>query len=401
MEPTFSGRFFCEQTMKITTSFGELILLTNCPLLETKERLEFKTDVHLSYDGSSEERIPLRDHARQSFTMPYVVVYDQIAPLYNSLYAGLRSEFAIPQILEKETIPNILNKNFIEFNTSNKLGYMPEKSLALISSNEGNKVIEITEIGRYEVVDGETVFIDGYRLNQNITATNASITPIRRCIIDGDVGSQINGMMMKPTVNFRVIDNPEYPNSPDPEQFKGDDLHFMPLLLDGDFLDITFTQLQSVVDGDTGLFAQYTPWLNPQIMKNLRVIIKSRQEFNDYKQWFFRRRGKLNQFWLPTYEQNLNLVSLAGSTLTVRDDNYVVSRKHIAIKANDVWSAHEITYVGTSGTNRILSLNPAPPSNIQRISYLGLYRLNSDSVEFSFLGADIVEAVVPILELSP
>ena len=278
---------------------------------------------------------------------------------------------------------------------------MPEKSLALISSNEGSKVIEITEIGRYEVVEGETVFIDGYRLNQNITATNASITPIRRCIIDGDVGSQINGMMMKPTVSFRVIDNPEYSNSPDPDQFKEDDLYFVPLLLEGDFLDITFTQLQSVVDGDTGLFAQYTPWLNPQIMKNLRVIIKSRQEFNDYKQWFFRRRGKLNQFWLPTHEQNLNFVSQTGLTLTVRDDNYVVSRNHIAIKANDVWSAHEITYVGTSGTNRILSLNPAPPSNIQRISYLGLYRLNSDSVEFSFLGADFVEAVVPILELSP
>ncbi|RSC23561.1 hypothetical protein [Acinetobacter sp. FDAARGOS_515] len=387
--------------MKINTSFGELILLTNCPLLETKERLEFKTDVHASYDGSAEERIPLRDQARQSFTMPYVVVYNQIAPLYNSLYEGLRKEFAIPQVLEREVIPDINNQDFIEFDTSLKLGYMPAKSLALIDSNEGKIVVEITEIGRYQVIDEETVYVDGYRLNQAITATNATITPIRRCIIDGDVGSQINGLMMKSTVNFRVIDNPEYENSPDPEQFKGDDLYFIPLLLDGDYLDISFTQLQSIVDGDTGLFGQFTPWLNPQILKNLRVIIKTRQEFNDYKKWFYRRRGKLNQFWLPTYEQNLNLVSRSGSTITVKDDNYLISRKHIAIKANDVWSAHEVTYVSSAADNKVLTLNPEPPVNIQRISYLGLYRLNSDSVEFNFLGADIVEAVVPILELSP
>lgn len=387
--------------MKINTSFGELILLTNCPLLETKERLEFKTDVHASYDGSAEERIPLRDQARQSFTMPYVVVYDQIAPLYNSLYEGLRKEFAIPQVLEREVISDINNQDFIEFDTSLKLGYMPAKSLALINSNEGRFVVEITDIGRYQVIDEETVYVDGYRLNQTITATNATITPIRRCIIDGGVGSQINGWMMKPTVNFRVIDNPEYDNSPDPDQLKGDDLYFMPLLLDGDFLDISFTQLQSIVDGDTGLFGQFTPWLNPQIMKNLRVIIKTRQEFNDYKKWFYRRRGKLNQFWLPTYEQNLNLVSQSGSTIAVKDDNYLISRKHIAIKANDTWSAHEITYVSSAANNKILTLNPEPPVNIQRVSYLGLYRLNSDSVEFSFLGADIIEAVVPILELSP
>jgi hypothetical protein len=41
-----------------------------------------------------------------------------------------------------------------------------------------------------------------------------------------------------------LLDNVEYPIASDPEQYKGDDIYFTPLLLDGDFLDLNFEQHQ-------------------------------------------------------------------------------------------------------------------------------------------------------------
>ena len=224
---------------------------------------------------------------------------------------------------------------------------------------------------------------------------------MRKVIIAGNPTSQANGLMFKPTLNLRVLGSVEYPIASDPQQYKGDDIYFTPLLLDGDFLDLNFEQHQSIVDGEIGQFWQFTHWINPLINKNFRVIMRNRQEYIDYKKWFYRRRGRLNPFWLPSYQNNFNLVSRGSYGITVKNDNYLSDRKNIAIKANGVWTAHSVTSTSISGENIVMNLTPQPPINIERVSYLGLYRLNSDAVEFYFKGADIVEATVPIVELLP
>ena len=57
--------------MKIQTQYGEVHVLTNCPLLDSTERLEFKTEVHESFDGS-EDRYIQRDVPRQVLSFNYV-----------------------------------------------------------------------------------------------------------------------------------------------------------------------------------------------------------------------------------------------------------------------------------------------------------------------------------------
>ncbi len=384
--------------MKVTVNGHEYILLTKCPLLETTERYEFKTDVHQSFDVSSEERIPLLDAARQSFNWSMIAFRDEVPEMFNDLYSWMRKEFLVPQPLESQLVGD-LSDDFIETNTSDLS--IAVGSLVLIETSTSLNVAEVTEIGRYEVIEGETVYIDGYRLNESVTATNTQIQPLRKVIISGNPTSQANGLMFKPTLNLRVLDSVEYPIADEPQQYKGDDLYFTPLLLDGDFLDINFEQHQAIVDGEIGRFWQFTHWINPLINKNFRVIMRNRQEYIDYKKWFYRRRGRLNPFWLPGYQNNFNLVSRSSSSITVKNDNYLSDRKNIAIKANGVWTAHSVTSTSVSGENIVMNLTPQPPINIERVSYLGLYRLNSDAVEFYFKGADIVEATVPIVELLP
>ncbi|WP_414659192.1 hypothetical protein ACMHYC_10690 [Acinetobacter courvalinii] len=384
--------------MKVTVNGHEYILLTKCPLLETTERYEFKTDVHQSFDASSEERIPLLDVARQSFNWSMMAFRNEVPEMFNELYSWMRKEYLVPQPLEAQLVGN-LSDDFIETDTSN-LG-INVGTLILVQAVGVLKVAEVTEIGRYEVIEDVPIYIDGYRLNEAVNASDAKIIPLRKVIIAGNLTSQANGLMFKPTIALRVTDNVEYPMAADPQQYKGDDVYFTPLLLDGDFLDINFEQHQAIVDGEIGQFWQFTHWFNPLINKNFRVIMKNRQEYVDYKKWFYRRRGRLNQFWMPSYQNNFNLVSRSSSSITVKNDNFLSDRKNIAIKSNGIWTAHSVTSSSVSGENIVMNLTPQPPVNIERVSYLGLYRLNSDAVEFYFKGADIVEATVPIVEITP
>lgn len=384
--------------MKVTINERDYILLTKCPLRDTTERYEFKTDVHKSYDGTIEERLPLRDQARQSFNYSQLALRKEIPELFNVLYSWMRKEFLIPQLLESKVVGD-LTDDFIETETTN-LG-INIGTLILIYSNENYQVREVTEIGRYEVIEDIPTYIDGYRLNAAVTATAASIKPLRKCIISGDVKMQANGSVLKPNLNFLVLDSVEYPVAAVPLQYKEDDLYFTSLLLEGNMLDVNFQQHQALVDGDLGGIWSFSHWIQPETLKNLRVIMKSRQEYIDYKKWFYRRRGRLNPFWLPSYQNNFNFISRSASSITVKNDNYLSDRKNIAIKANGVWTAHSVTSTSVSGENIVMNLTPQPPINIERVSYLGLYRLNSDAVEFYFKGADIVEATVPIVEITP
>lgn len=392
-----SGLFYCEKNMKVTVNGHEYILLTKCPLLETTERYEFKTDVHQSFDATGEERIPLLDAARQSFNWSMIAFRNEVPEMFNDLYSWMRKEYLVPQPLESQLVGK-LSDDFIETDTSN-LG-INVGTLILVQAVGVLTVFEVTEIGRYEVIEGVPTYIDGYRLNEAVTATDAKIIPLRKAFIAGNPTAQANGLMFKPTINLRVLDSVEYPIAANPQQYKGDDIYFTPLLLDGDFLDLNFEQHQSIVDGDIGQLWQFTHWINPLINKNFRVIMKSRQDYIDYKKWFYRRRGRLNQFWMPSYQNNFNLVSRSSSSITVKNDNFLSDRKNIAIKANGIWTAHSVDSTSVSGQNIVMNISPSPPVQIDRVSYLGLYRLNSDAVEFHFKGADIVEATVPIVELS-
>ena len=80
-----------------------------------------------------------------------------------------------------------------------------------------------------------------------------------------------------------------------------------------------------------------------------------------------------------------------------------INVKHIAIKSDDVWTAHTITASALISASTVqLTISPALSKNadtIQRISYLGLHRLDADSVDLNYQGAKIVEASVPILEI--
>ena len=402
--------------MKIQTQYGEVHVLTNCPLLNSTERLEFKTEVHEAYD-SSEDRYIQRDAPRQVLSFNYVNMQKAMGDIFHMLYANLRNLWGIPLPQFRQLIPDLDDSDYIPLSTAAHIADL-RVGFALIESATGFQVVEITAVGRYiitqeEIRDPETDEIlhaletesqDGFRLAQNVTVSNASIMPLRICIIDGDASISTGGFWSNSSMVFRVLaeDSPEHSGDA-PEQYQGDDIYFQPLLLDGDSLEMTLMQHQNIVDADVGGFQQFTHWKKPRYLKPFKSVLRGWDKYTEYRRFLFRRMGRYQAFWMPLYEKHLNILNTANITTSLSTNTkYLLDadRKHIAVKRKDgTWTAHEIT----AKTGGSLTVSPAINSHrndIQTICYLGLHRFDADQIEFQFLGAQITQVTVPIVELS-
>lgn len=402
--------------MKIQTKYGEVHVLTNCPLLDSTERLEFRTEVHESFDGS-EERYIQRDAPRQVLSFHYVNMQKAMGNMFHMLYANLRKQWGIPLPQFRQIILDVNDDDFIVMDTTAhqadlRVGFL------LLESSEGFQTAEAVSIGRYIIVQEEirdpetneviqeliTEYQDGFRLSSNVTATNASIMPLRICIIDGDASISTGGFWSNSSVVFRVIaeDSPEH-NGDVPAQYQGEDIYFKPLLLDGSALEMTLMQHQNIVDGDVGGFQDFTHWTKPRYLKPFKSLLKNWNEYSAYRQFLFRRMGRFQVFWMPLYEKHLNILNTGNITTSLSTNTkYLLEadRKHIAVKRKDgTWTAHEIT-AKTGGSLTVSPAINAHRNDIQAICYLGLHRFDADQIEFQFLGAQISQVTVPIVELT-
>ncbi|MEJ5034400.1 hypothetical protein WH243_00385 [Acinetobacter sp. MYb177] len=402
--------------MKIQTQYGEVHVLTNCPLLNSTERLEFKTEVHEAYD-SSEDRYIQRDAPRQVLSFNYVNMQKAMGDIFHMLYANLRKQWGIPLPQFRKRISDMVDSDFIIMDTKAHSADL-RVGFALIESATGFQVVEITAVGRYiitqeEIRDPETDEIlqaleteyqDGFRLVQNVTVSNASIMPLRICIVDGDTSISTGGFWSSSSVVFRVLaeDSPEHSGDV-PAQYQGEDIYFKPLLLDGSALEMTLMQHQNIVDADVGGFQQFTHWKKPRYLKPFKSVLKGWDQYSEYRRFLFRRMGRYQAFWMPLYEKHLNILNTANITTSLSTNTkYLLEadRKHIAVKRkNGAWTAHEIT-AKTGGSLTVSPAINAHSNDIQTICYLGLHRFDADQIEFQFLGAQITQVTVPIVELS-
>lgn len=403
--------------MKIQTSqFGEVHVLTNCPLLNSTERLEWITEVHESFDGS-EERYISRDAPRQILSFNYINMRKAMGDMFHMLYANLRKQWGIPLPQFRQRILDIEDNDFVIMPTNVHPADL-RVGFALIESTTGFQLVEIIGIGRYIIVQEEirdpktdeiiqeliTAYQDGFRLAENVTVSNASIMPLRICIIDGDASINTGGFWSSSSVVFRVLaeDSPEHSGDV-PEQYLGDDIYFKPLLLDGDSLEMTLTQHQNIVDNDVGGFQQFTHWKKPRYLKPFKSILKGWDKYTEYRRFLFRRMGRYQAFWMPLYEKHLNILNTGNITTSLSTNTKYLAeadRKHLAVKRkNGTWTAHEIT-AKTGGSLTVSPAINAHRNDIQTICYLGLHRFDADQIEFQFLGAQITQVTVPIVELS-
>ncbi|NWK75669.1 hypothetical protein HYG93_15650 [Acinetobacter sp. SwsAc6] len=375
-----------------TELFGDVVLLTSPALVGATEKLGFKTDVFESKNGS-EVRTPLRDKARQTLGFSSIAVLKEIAQHFNVQWGGIRKNWAVPLFQESQYV-GAVDGDFIECRTDIYSFYA--KSIAVLRNGSEFKIVEIASVES-----------NGLQLTDPVVMASAKLYPVRLCFISGDISRQISGIHAQCSITFNVIDEPEAQEST-PAQFLGDDLYFFCLTYSGDSMEATISQHQDIIDNEIGVVFQGTNWNFARYSKQYRAVITNQSELYDYRRFLFRRQGRFRPFWLPTYESNMRCKStgLISSVLLVERDQHkqlADLRKHIAIKSDGIWTAHTVTASAPVAGNSIqITITPALNKNasaIERISYLGLHRLDADSIDIHFHGAGIAEVSVPILEI--
>lgn len=384
--------------MLVTTeNYGEVAICPYRSRIGTTETWEFLTDISQAFD-STEERLVLRELPRVTWAYSYVVAKGDMPKLFNLFYGAMRKTWAIPLWSEGQSL-GVLASGLTEISCVTDIYTFTDKSLALLWQSEE----------KWQVVEVESVSETGLTLSANTTLsfTAARLYPIKIGFISGSVERTVGPLHTIVDVTYIVDELPEITEITS-NTFLGYDINFDCLLLNGDSLDMSFDQQQDIIDFTVGTQVQRTTWSKPTYTKPMRKILKGQQQLYEWKQWLMRRLGAYRPFFMPTYERNLRVANIGAitNTLIVIDDgsfDFAANRLNLAIKANGAWQAVQATSVTRSSATRIqytlaTSLNISA-STIQLVSYLGLYRLATDQVEFTYSGAGIVEANTSIIEI--
>ena len=203
--------------MKVQTKYGDAVVLAQCPLLTSTEKLEWLTEVHESF-GGDEIRHPLRDAPRQVLKFEYAACKKALGDMFHMVWAHMSDLWAIPLKQISLPVPDT-DGDFIVFDTANVATHLFVGGYALIETVTEQHVVEITDIGRYVIVQEEirdpdtdeiiqeleTEYQDGFRISKSIDVSNAKISPLRICVMTDDVDLSVLSKMVGYGIEFHVL----------------------------------------------------------------------------------------------------------------------------------------------------------------------------------------------------
>lgn len=368
------------------------------PLQATEflESLEWKTDLFESEAGKEEAR-KVRDVPRQIFSLTAYAGKDDTQLAYNLLYSGLSSQWGVPVWSEAQAAGSIPVSSTIAYvETANRDFRVGSLAIAWESPSK-YQVLTVNDIGSVYITFDE----------QSIGFANAQFMPLRIGRILQEPKRAFNGSDLYLTIKFQIEDVLLLEPS-EPAQFAGYDVNFPDTegLLDGERAEGEFVNRDDLIDFELGQVGHYTPWDHAKVTYPYNVLLDGLQDEYPFREWLYRRSGRYSKFWMPTWEQDLRVSSYTNSTLTVYDDNFTATasiRRTIAIESTDGhWVACSIVSVSDPVGGLItLTLSESLQQDVQRVSWLGLRRLNSDRVEISHGTGGISRCSVAVIEVEP
>lgn len=385
-----------------TTLFGQVTILPIPAIVPVRESLDWLTDVVPYYDGG-EERHQVRNNARRRFDLQIPVAASEYQRAFNTVYGSRTNQWAVPLWTEAQNLGAVTgglssivaNTDYYDFRDS---------SLALLwASPRDWQVVEITT-----VTPGTpgSLAIDG----TTNAFSNAWLMPIRLGHLVGGVSRQSNSYNGQLSLSYDLEDNISLSVSA-PTQYLSNDIYFDEGLFGGEALTDRLIQSVDFIDGELGVVGYRSPWTNGKVSRPFEWLLSTPADIYAFRQFLYRRMGKYKAFWQPTFDSDFRVTSTGTVTTVLRtfkDDylDHATNRTHIAVEDSaGNWYARNIDSTASiSGTEMELTLDSAlnvEASDIVRVSYLGLKRLETDKVELSWIGNGVMNTTVRILELSP
>ncbi len=398
-------------TINVPITLSRLVLFPVRPEIPYVEKLQFLTDVITTDDGS-EQRISVRKNPRQLFEWDIRVddgEYNK-ARLDALMFEWQPRAWGVPMWHESTelTVANIVGDLTINVTSTANADYRGDM-LVLVYTDSQN----------FEVQTIDSLTATTITLKNAMTAAFAvgtTVTPLRT----GHMKERVQGTRFRSAdqtlrVQFRITDNDS-----DLADTTGWSTHNSKVLLDDCNVMVsttirdTFERNLVVVDNQSGMVYQDSPWAVNKHGSTLTLRAQTRAGLWDIRQLLHALRGRQISFYLPTFNKDLfpaaDLVS-ASQDLVIDNIGYnqfVQTRQNkdrIWLRQTDgtVITKQITSSTETSSVIETLVVDSIWGSNIavvdiDRISYLEEVRFNSDEVTIRYeLGERTVRVSAPII----
>jgi hypothetical protein len=387
---------------KVTTSiYGDLVFLPIVPSLGVSETLEWLTDLFTSHNGT-EQALKLRQNARRTLRMKFFEDRTNKVPGFITEYGGLTGNWCIPLWFESQSL-GAVSAGLSSIACTTDIFDFRDSSLALLYES----------VNSWQVVEIDSVTPSGLDLStQTEGFGSAVLLPLRVGVLRGGVSRSSDGRSAFSAISLEVTDVLD-PAEETPAQYLGHDIYFDEVFKpDGALYESTVDTETTRTDFDLGNFRNDHPWLYNRVSRKVLRPIESQQELYGFRQFLTRRSGRYRRFWEPSFVSDLRPLSSAfvSDQLLVSEDtllDWTMSREHIAVlDSAGNWTAHSVDLAEETVAGVVrLTVTPnidLEPADIDTVSFLGLKRLNTDSVRLSYpYGPVVVESVLETVEVSP
>jgi len=377
-------------------ALGTFGYLSVPPAGAMKEILEWSTDVATAFDGT-EERQQVRPVPRRAFQATFEISARDFPDAYNSLYGGLRESWAFPLWQYAQRVGDVASGATNTVCVTEDRNFFPGEMCFLWSPLSG---------GVLKIVDTVASGSVSWTVALGEDSREAWIMPVDRGYVPDDPTRLTSGSASEIELTFRA-EHPHDLVEDVPAQWLGLDVLLDPNFRSGDMADGNFAQQVYSFDPGLGPVSRYSPWRYPQLQRTRYLVSDSLSEAAALHRWLNRRTGRYRPFWWPTFQSDLRIVSLSGTTLTVEKDSltdWSILRKHLSIFDLDgAAHLHEIRAWSPSGSRVDLTLDSAPTVSADRVAYIswmGQYRLYSDQVEMRWYQGTLSSSM-NLLEVLP
>ena len=389
-------------SIAVTITGSRIVMLPVTFRDRVRETLVWRTDVLNSYNGT-EQRVRSRLSPRQQLSIRAYLDRLERNRVENLIYGWRKRIWALPMWIESRPAEAVTAGESV-INADTRYGDFRVGRLAVLwESPRKFDVFQIQDLSANTITANRSI-------NQDFPSP--VLMPVRSARMLRDPTRNASGHDGVLDAQFEVTDNITLPTSASPVQYLGEDVYFEePLVTSDDGLRDGYQHRIDLMDFQTGVVEIFAPWNHIRINREFELVLDGQQEIWEFREWLHRRGGRQRPFYMPTYENNLIL--LTPGTLTdafeVKEDDYSTqsaSRNHIVFFLKDgshlfrTIIASEVTVDSTTSirVSEVLNVNA---DDVDQISYVGLKRLASDRIELTWLPNNVATSNVPITELKP
>lgn len=395
------------------------------------ETLEWLTAINVAHDGT-EHRAAMRRIARRYIDTTLYLTRDSARKLDHLLFARQPDYFATPIhcLATKLTIPMNPGDTWVPCETEGR-GFIPGSSVMLIDplTSEGDTltISWVDPTGIFLVAGPVKAYPKGAMLYPAGSARIVGDIPLVWETKDFATGTV--RMEFQPTFTPAYTPHaseysvemyaPSLGSASD--QWDAEVMNHEPDWAGG--LQKNFSYESGVTDSQTGVLSTYKTRERPARTTTHNWLLRTPLEVEDFRKFLFRRRGRASPFWAPSWTNDLRsvedeLYSEGDNQFTFHDNGFFsyslqedyindpahAERNHLQVELKNGRKFRgrivAVDSVDQETTRIIFDRNyefTFKARDINRVSWLNLYRLADDSVTFEWLTPGIARVSLPMV----